>query len=98
MDQKIKIKIAGREYELKSKSPESEELIRKSAAEVNKKISAYQDKFPQRNILDLLSFVALNETMDMLGTRKALEKALSEASSLKADLEGYLENIARDSR
>ena len=48
MEQSIKIKIADREYPLKVSSPEKEEGIRKAAADLNKKITLYQEKYPNK--------------------------------------------------
>ena len=42
MDQKIRIRIADREHELKVKSPEEEERTRKSAAMLNRMIESFQ--------------------------------------------------------
>ena len=46
MGQRISIQIAGRPYELTATSPEHEEIIRKAADEVNKRIAQYQGQFP----------------------------------------------------
>ena len=73
MEQSIKIKIADREYPLKVSSPEKEEVIRKAAAELNKKINLYQDKYPTKGMIEILSFVALNVSMTNVVLQKQIE-------------------------
>ena len=60
MDQKIRIRIADREHELKVKSPEEEERTRKSAAMLNRMIESFQRTYTRKDMVDILSFVALN--------------------------------------
>ena len=64
MAQSINIKIAGRPYNLTATSPEHEEVIRKAAEEVNAKIAQYQEKFPNKGLTEILSFMALKGESD----------------------------------
>ena len=98
MAQSITIKIADRPYSLKVTSPEQEELIRKAADEVNRKISAYQDRMPGKGMVELLSFAALNVCMTNLSLQDQLKEIAREEKSLADELEGYLENIDKNSR
>ena len=98
MAQSISIKIADRPYSLKVTSPEQEELIRKAAEEVNRKISAYQDRMPGKGMVELLSFAALNVCMANLSLQDQLKELTREEKSLADELEGYLENIDKNSR
>ena len=98
MAQSITIKIADRPYSLKVTSPEQEELIRKAADEVNRKISAYQDRMPGKGMVELLSFAALNVCMAHLSLQAQLKEIAREEKSLADELEGYLENIDKNSR
>ena len=98
MAQSISIKIADRPYSLKVTSPEQEELIRKAADEVNRKISAYQDRMPGKGMVELLSFAALNVCMANLSLQDQLKELAREEKSLADELEGYLENIDKNSR
>jgi cell division protein ZapA (FtsZ GTPase activity inhibitor) len=98
MAQSITIKIADRPYSLKVTSPEQEELIRKAADEVNRKISAYQDRMPGKGMVELLSFAALNVCMANLSLQDQLKEIAREEKSLADELEGYLENIDKNSR
>ena len=98
MAQSIAIMIADRPYSLKVTSPEQEELIRKAADEVNRKISAYQDRMPGKGMVELLSFAALNVCMANLSLQDQLKEIAREEKSLADELEGYLENIDKNSR
>ncbi len=98
MAQSITIKIADRPYSLKVTSPEQEELIRKAADEVNRKLSAYQDRMPGKGMVELLSFAALNVCMANLSLQDQLKEIAREEKSLADELEGYLENIDKNSR
>ena len=98
MAQSISIKIADRPYSLKVTSPEQEELIRKAAEEVNRKISAYQDRMPGKGMVELLSFAALNVCMSNLSLQDQLKQLALEEKNLADELEGYLENIDKNSR
>ncbi len=98
MAQNISIKIADRPYSLKASSPEQEEVIRKAADEVNRRVRAYQDKLPGKGIVELLSFAALNVCMSNIGLQEQLKGMVHEEESLVKELEGYLENIDKNSR
>ncbi len=98
MAQNITIKIADRPYSLKATSPEQEELIRKAADELNRKVHAYQDKLPGKGTVELLSFAALNVCMANLNLQKQLKDHAEEEEFLAKELEGYLENIDKNSR
>ena len=98
MAQSINIKIAGRPYNLTATSPEHEEVIRKAAEEVNAKIAQYQEKFPNKGLTEILSFMALNVSMNNI-VLKMQVKGMKEAEDVLAgELERYLENIDKTSR
>jgi cell division protein ZapA len=98
MEQSIKIKIADREYPLKVSSPEKEEVIRKAAADLNKKITLYQEKYPNKGMIEILSFVALNVSMTNVVTQKQIEAMKEGEENLAQELQGYLENMNKNSR
>ena len=98
MEQSIKIKIADREYPLKVSSPEKEEVIRKAAADLNKKITLYQEKYPNKGMIEILSFVALNVSMTNVVTQKQIEAMKEGEENLAKELQGYLDNIDKNSR
>ncbi len=98
MEQSIKIKIADREYPLKVSSPEKEEVIRKAAADLNKKINLYQDKYPTKGMIEILSFVALNVSMTNVVLQKQVDTFNESETVLAQELQNYLENIDKNSR
>ncbi len=93
MEQRITVKIAEREYVLMSPNEETEEYIRLAAATINKKISGYSAKFPGKNLVDILSFVALNESIGSITLQKKIEGMIGEAKELKKDTDNYLDSI-----
>ena len=98
MAQSINIKIAGRAYNLHVTSPEQEEVIRKAAEDINKKIAHYQEKFPNKGMTEILSFMALNVCMNNIVLQKKCKDTKDEVDDLVEMLGSYLENIDRASR
>jgi len=98
MAQSISIKIAGRPYKLTATSPEHEEVIRKAADDVNRKIAQYQEKFPNTGMNDIMSFLALNVCMSNILLQKQAKSLKEAEEALDRELESYLENIDKDSR
>ena len=98
MAQSISIRIAERTYSLKVSSPEQEEVIRKAAEDINRKVALYQEKFPDKGILEILSFVTLNVCMANITLQKQMKNLEDEETALAKELEGYLDNIDQNSR
>jgi len=98
MAQSISIRIAERTYSLKVSSPEQEEVIRKAADDINRKVALYQEKFPDKGILEILSFVTLNVCMANITLQKQMKTMEDEETALTKELEGYLDNIDKNSR
>ena len=93
MEQSITIKIAGKDYPLKANSPEMEQLMRLAAESINQKLAAYDAKFPDKTLVDKLSFVALNETVSRMSYQKRLASAGDEAKALLSRTDAYLDSI-----
>ena len=93
MAQSINIKIAGRPYNLTATSPEHEEVIRKAAEDVNRKIAQYQEKFPKTGMSDIMTFMALNVCMNNSVLQKQISQIKTAEETLAGELESYLENI-----
>ena len=98
MAQSISIKIAERTYSLKVTSPDQEEVIRKAADDINRKVALYQEKFPDKGILEILSFVTLNVCMANITLQKQMKTMEDEETALAKELDGYLDNIDKNSR
>ena len=98
MSQSISIKIADRTYPLKVNSPEHEEVIRKAADDINRMVTKYQERYPGKGMIEILSFVALNTCMSNITLNKQLKDLVDGEEMLAKELEGYLENIDKNSR
>ena len=98
MAQSITVTIAERTFPLKVNSPEHEELIRKAADEINRKVKFYLDRYPGKSLNEIISLVALNTGIAYAGLQKQMEAVLGAEESLMKDLDGYLENIDKYSR
>ena len=90
MDQKISVKIAGRMFNLTASSPEAEQLYREAAETINRRFAAYTRSHPGKNVSDLLSMIALNETVLRLGLQKDLDSHKQDEKALASELERYL--------
>ena len=98
MAQSIKVTIAERTFPLTVNSPEHEELIRKAAAEINRKVKFYLEKFPSKSPHEVMALVALNTGIALEGLQKQMESVLGDEERLLHELDGYLENIDKNSR
>ena len=95
MEQKIKIRISERTYNLKTADSAQEEMMRKAADEINRMIDAYQSRMQKREMIDILSLVALNIGMECMRLHQSVRDFESEVRQLKDDTESYLEDIGR---
>ena len=93
MEQSITIKIAGKDYPLKATSPEMEQLMRLAAETINQKLALYDAKFPDKTLVDTLSFVALNETVSRMSFQKRLSSVSEEAKRMLSQTSSYLDSI-----
>ena len=98
MDQKITIKIADYSFSLVAKSPEQEEIIRKAAAHTDKQITSYQAKYPDTSIAKLFAMIALNMAVENVSFSKRLQEVLKNEDNLAKELQGYLDNMDKNSR
>ena len=98
MEQSIKIKIAEREYPLKVTSAQQEEDIRKAAQEINRQIQAYQSRYADKTLVEILSIMALNVCVNNIALNKQIKGVKDAEESLARELDGYLDNIDKNSR
>ena len=98
MEQSIKVKIAGYTFPLKVNSQEQEEYIRKSAQEINRQITAYQNRYQNKSLAEILSIMSLNVCVTNMSLSKQLKEMKDAEEGLARELEGYLENIDKNSR
>lgn len=92
MGQKITIRIAEKEFVMNAPTPQDEEAIRLAASMINRRINGFISKYPGRQMNDILSFVALNESISSITLQKRINAMTEEASALKNDIENYIRN------
>lgn len=95
MGQKITIKIAEQEYVMNAPTPRDEEDIRLAASIINKKINGFIAKYPGRNMVDILSFVALNESISSISLQRKCNDIKDEAEELQRNIENYINDIKK---
>ena len=98
MEQSIKVKIAGYTFPLKVNSQEQEEYIRKSAQEINRQITAFQTRYPNKSLIEILSIMSLNVCVTNMTLSKQMKDFKDAEESLAKELNGYLDNIDKTSR
>ena len=98
LEQSIKVKIAGYTFPLKVNSQEQEEYIRKSAQEINRQITAFQTRYPNKSLIEILSIMSLNVCVTNMTLSKQMKDFKDAEESLAKELSGYLENIDKNSR
>ena len=91
MAQSINVIIADRPYPVQVKSPEHEEMIRKAAADINKKVKFYLEKFPTKGMVEVMTLVALNLGILNCGLQMQVDSAIEDEAILLKELEAYLE-------
>ena len=95
MDQSITLKIAGKDYPLKAASPEMEQVMRIAAEAINKRLAQYDAKFPDKDVLDKLVFVTLNETISRIATQRKLAAREDGEKKLLDEMTSYLDSIEK---
>ena len=95
MGQKISIKLAGRTFNLTAATPEAEQTYRQAADAINARFDALNRSHPGNAVSDLMSLVALNETVVRLSMQRELGLREDEEKKLDADLERYLKDTGK---
>ena len=90
MDQKISIKIAERTFNLTASTPEQEEVIRLAADAINRRLETFTRRNPGKNMLELMSMVALNEGVCRIDIQRETAALKAEAEQLGKDMANYL--------
>lgn len=98
MEQSIKVKIAGYTFPLKVNSQEQEEYIRKSAQEIDRQIKAFQTRYPNKSLNEIMSIMSLNVCVTNMTLSKQIKDFKDAEESLAKELNGYLDNIDKNSR
>jgi len=91
----ITVRIAGAEYKLKVETPESEQLTRMAASEINNMLAKYDSKFMDKSLADKLVFISLLETKAKLQYAGLLKEYSKEVGQLNTELSDYLDGVEK---
>lgn len=90
--QKISLKIYLRNFETTVSSPEEEQLTRRAASQLNEIITEYNSLYPDRDIIDKLIFIALQQSVKKLFLEKEIAKIDYEQSQMASQISEYLKD------
>lgn len=93
MSQSITIKIAGKDYPLVASTPDMERRMRLAADEIASMLAKYDERFPDKAVVDKLAFVTLNVTVAKMLMQEKSQEFADEAAKLEAGMEAYLKGI-----
>ena len=71
---------------------EEEATLRRAADAINNRLDAYTLSHPGKTALELMSLVALNETLFRMNVQKEIEQYKSSEEQLGQDLDRYLKD------
>ena len=69
--------------------------MRLAAEDVNEALGNYSTRFPDKELVDKLVFVAMIEAIDKLKALKKLDTSDRELRSLGSALQSYLESVTK---
>lgn len=93
MEQNITLKIAGQDFSLKAATPEMESLMRIAAEDINKMLSRYDEKYPDKELTEKLLFVTLTQAVSRLTAQSKLNAMTESLQELSSKLSSYLNKI-----
>lgn len=92
-EQTITLKIAGKDYVLKAKSPEAEQMMRLAAEDINAMLDRYNADYPDKSELDKLAFVTLTQAVGKISAQRAAARLANDLDALDDKLGAYLAGI-----
>ena len=95
-EQNITLRIAGKEYPLKAKSPEAEQVMRLAAEDINNMLSVYNTNYPDRSDYDKMTLVCLGQAVSKISAKRAAARLASDFDTLDAELGNYLAGIEKN--
>ncbi len=93
MGQSITLRIGQKDYPLKASSPEAERYMRLAAESINAMLRKYDDLYPKQDLLDKMTFVALQQTVSKLSAQQELASMKKEIEALVSETGSYLSGI-----
>ncbi len=92
MAQRIKLRLAGKEYELPAETPEMEQMVRTAAEQINGILAGFDERFHDARMEDKLVFAAVQLGVGKLLAEKRLSLLNEDIAQLGSQLEAYLES------
>ena len=90
MEQKVNLLIAGRPFQLKANSADMEQSMRQAADDINRMLDRYTAKYPDKDLVEILLFVTLTQTVYKYDAIKKCNQLTAEGAKLAGDLSEYL--------
>ena len=82
--------IAGRPFQLKANSADMEQSMRQAADDINRMLDRYTAKYPDKDLVEILLFVTLTQTVYKYDAIKKCNQLTAEGAKLAGDLSEYL--------
>lgn len=96
MEQKVNLLIAGRPFQLKANSADMEQSMRQAADDINRMLDRYTAKYPDKDLVEILLFVTLTQTVYKYDAIKKCNQLTAEGVKLAGDLSEYLKKTEPD--
>ena len=92
-EQNITLRIGSRDYPLKVKTPEAEQVMRLAAEDINNMLAHYNANYPDKPDIDKLAFVCLGQAVGKINANRAAARLSKEMSDLDDEIGNYLAGI-----
>lgn len=93
MGQKVKLIINGREFMVNAQSAEDEQFLRETADEMSQYIEAYQNRYPGKQLSDILTFCSLNAFLRAKKYQRLLNDIDEDCKDLHSRTTAYLDSL-----
>ncbi|MCR5561240.1 MAG: cell division protein ZapA [Bacteroidales bacterium] len=95
-EQNITLRIAGKEYPLRVKSPEAEQVYRLAAEDINNTLSVYNANYPDKSDYDKMVLVCLGQAVSKITVKRTAARLASDLDTLDDELGNYLAGIEKN--
>ena len=93
MAQKITLNIANQNFTVNADTPEMESLMRFAAEDINKMLMRYDERYPNKPLLEKVIFVLLTQAVSRLQAQMKYNDVSNENDKLLGELSAYLKDI-----
>ena len=95
-EQNITLRIAGKEFPLKVKSPEAEQVMRLAADDLNNMLGVYNNNYPDKSDYDKMVLVALGQAFSKISAKRTAARLSADMDALDDQLGNYLAGIEKN--